>query len=83
MLRKFNTFETEDELNERINVLKQLDILAKQWIIKLSKEHVSLMIIIVLNLFGSVTVLICLFCTMTKILGQNDTNKNEVKTGTE
>ena len=41
VLRKFDIFEPENELNERINVLQQLNSLAKQWIIDLSIQRVS------------------------------------------
>eukprot|EP00116_Pleurobrachia_bachei_P011369 sb/3471631/ len=37
-LRKFDIFEPENELNERINVLLQLDALAKAWIKEVSLE---------------------------------------------
>ncbi|KAL5271852.1 hypothetical protein ACHWQZ_G000154 [Mnemiopsis leidyi] len=39
VLRKFDIFEPENELNERINVLQQLNSLAKQWIIDLSIQR--------------------------------------------
>ena len=42
VLRKFDIFEPENELNERINVLQQLNSLAKQWIIDLSIQRVCL-----------------------------------------
>lgn len=39
VLRKFDIFEPENELNERINVLQQLNRLAKEWIVDLSIQR--------------------------------------------
>ena len=40
-MRKYDIFEPENELNERINVLQQLNSLAKHWIYDLSLARVS------------------------------------------
>ena len=50
VLRKFDIFEPENELNERINVLQQLNSLAKQWIIDLSIQRVCFYYLLAFNL---------------------------------